>query len=80
MDWRNYQFWRKKLFRVDETPTEFDILIQRAKQRIALGEQIRGCFQLFQRTPNHPQKVSKRAIVARNLHNLRKNIRFFKGL
>jgi hypothetical protein len=40
--------------------------------------QIRGCFELFQRTPNNSQKVSKRAVVSRNLNNLRKNIPFFK--
>jgi hypothetical protein len=64
--------------RVDAKTTEFDLLIQRAKQRIFLGDQIRGCFELFQRTPNSPQKVSKRAVVARNLNNLRKNIPFLK--
>ena len=78
MDWRNYQFWRKDLRRLDAKTTEFDLLVQRAKQRIVLGDQIRGCFELFQRTPTSPQKVSKRAIVARNLNNLRKNIPFLK--
>ena len=78
MDWRNYQFWRKKLRRMDEATAEFDLLVQRAKQRIILGERIRGCVQLFQGTSNSSQKVSKRAVVARNLHNLRKNIWFLK--
>jgi len=80
MDWRNYQFWRKKLFRVDETPTEFDILVQRAKQRIVIGERVREFVQLYQRTPDDSQKVSKRAVIARNLHNIRKNIWFLKKL
>ena len=49
MDWRNYQFWRKSVRRLDETSTEFDVLIQRAKQRIAIEQQIRESFRLFQR-------------------------------
>ena len=80
MDWRNYQFWRKKLFRVDETPTEFDILVQRAKQRIVIGERVRDFVQLYQRSPADTQKVSKRERIARNLDNLRQSIPFLKKL
>ena len=80
MDWRNYQFWRKKLLRVDETPTEFDILVQRAKQRIVIGERVRDFVQLYQGTPTDTQKVSKRERIARNLDNLRQNIPFLRKL
>jgi len=80
MDRGDYQFWRKKLFRVDETPTEFDILIQRAKQRIVIGERIRECFRLFERSSTNTQKVSKRERIARNLNNLRQSIPFLKKL
>ena len=80
MDWRNYQFWRKKLLRVDETPTEFDVLIQRAKQRIVIGERVRDFVHLYQGTSTNTQKVSKRERIARNLNNLRQNIPFFKKL
>ena len=80
MDWRNYQFWRKKLRRLDETPTEFDVLIQRAKQRIVIGERVRDFVQLYQGTSTNTQKVSKRERIARNLHNLRQNIPFLKKL
>ena len=80
MDWRNYQFWRKNLRRVDETPTEFDVLIQRTKQRIVLGERIRESLQLFQRTPEDSQRVSKRETLARNIRNLRQNLPIFKKL
>jgi len=80
MDWRNYQFWRKDLRRVDETPTEFDVLIQRTKQRIVLGERIRESLQLFQRTSEDSQRVSKRETLARNIRNLRQNLPIFKKL
>jgi hypothetical protein len=80
MDWRNHQFWRKKLFRVDETPTEFDILVQRAKQRIVIGERVREFVQLYQGSPSDTQKVSKRERIARNLDNLRQSIPFLKKL
>ena len=80
MDWRNYQFWRKKLRRVDEKTAEFDLLVQRAKQRIVLGERIRESIQVFQRTPSSPEKVSKREFIARNIRNLRQNIPFLKKL
>ena len=80
MDWRNYQFWRKKLRRLDETPTEFDVLVQRAKQRIVIGERVREFVQLYQGTSTDTQKVSKRERISRNLHNLRQNIPFLKKL
>jgi hypothetical protein len=78
MDWRNYQFWRKNLRRMDETTTEFDLLVQRTKQRIVLGERIRESFQLFQRSSNYSERVSKREIVSRKLRNIRQNLPFFK--
>jgi len=66
MDWRNYQFWRKKLRRVDEKTAEFDVLIQRTKQRIVLGERIRECIRLFERSSNHSKKVPGRENFPRN--------------
>ena len=38
MDWRNNKFWRKKLFRMDETTAEFDLLVQRTIRGIAIGK------------------------------------------
>ena len=64
--------------RLDETSTEFDVLIQRAKQRIAIEQQIRESFRLFQRTPKNSKSISKREIVSRKLRNLRKDFPFFK--
>jgi len=60
MDWRNYQFWRKKLRRVDEKTAEFDLLVQRAKQRIVLGERIGECIRLLERTSTRFKKVPER--------------------
>ena len=78
MDWRNYQFWRKDLRRMDETTAEFDLLVQRTKQRITLGERIGRTVQLFQRAPENPQRVSKRETFIRNVRDLRQNFPFFK--
>jgi len=58
MDWRNYQFWRKDLVRLDKETTEFDLLIQRTKQRITIEQQIRKSIQLFERTSNSIKKIS----------------------
>jgi hypothetical protein len=35
MDRRNYQFWRKKLRRVDETTAKFDLLVPILKKYLA---------------------------------------------
>ena len=53
MDWRNYQFWRKKLLRVDEDTTEFNLLVQRTIREITIRERIRRSIQLLQGTPNN---------------------------
>ena len=58
MDRGNHQFWRKNLFGMDKKTTEFDLLIQRTKQRIALEQRIRQCIQLFERAPDSTKKVS----------------------
>ena len=80
MDWRNYQFWRKDIRRLDKKTTEFDVLVQRAKQRIVIGERVRDFVQLYQGSPSDTQKVSKREYIARNLDNLRQSIPFLKKL
>ena len=58
MDWRNYQFWRKKLFRMDEETAEFDLLVQRTKQQITVREKLRRSIKLLEGTSNNTQKVS----------------------
>ena len=56
MDWRNYQFWRKKLLRVDEDTTEFNLLVQRTIREIAIRERIRRSIQ---RSKGHPKILKK---------------------
>ena len=65
---------------MEKTETEFDVLVQRAKQRIVLGERIGETIRLFQGTSNPTERVSKREIVSRKLRDLRQNLPFFKKL
>ena len=78
MDWRNYQFWRKKLFRMDEKAAEFDLLVQRTKQQITVGEKLRRSIKLLEGTPSNTQKVSGWRSKFRNSSNFRKNLFFWK--
>ena len=65
---------------MEKTETEFDLLIQRTKQRVVLGERIRETLRLFQGTSYSSERISKRQIVARKLRDLRQNLPFFKKL
>ena len=65
---------------MEKEETEFDLLVQRTKQRLVLGEQIRETVRLFQRTSYPSERVSKREIVSRKLQNLGQNLPFFKKL
>ena len=78
MDWRNYQFWRKDIRRVDETTAEFNLLVQRTKQRITLTERIGESIRLFQGTSEDSQSISRRESISRKLSGLRKNIPFLR--
>ena len=80
MDWRNYKFWRKKLLRVDEDTTEFNLLVQRTIREITIREQIRRSIQLLQGTPKNTQETLGWRTKLRNLSNLRKNLFFRKKL
>jgi len=66
MDWFFNKRRRKKLRRMDETTTEFDLLVQRTKQRIVLGERIRECFRLFERSSTRSKNVPGRENFPRN--------------
>ena len=57
MDWRNYKFWRKKLLRVDEDTTEFNLLVQRTIREIAIRERLKRSVQLLQGTPKNTQET-----------------------
>ena len=78
MDWRNYQFWRKKLFRMDEETAEFDLLVQRTKQQITVREKLRRSIKLLEGTPSNTQKVFGWGSKSRNSGNFRKNLFFWK--
>ena len=78
MDWRNYQFWRKDIRRVDETTAEFDLLVQRTKQRITIGERIGESLRLFQGSSKNLQGVSGQKTVSRKLRDLGKGFPFFQ--
>ena len=79
MDWRNYQFWRKKLLRVDENSTEFNLLVQRTIREIAIRERLRRSIQLLQGTPKNTQETLGWRTKLRNLSNLRKDLFFVKN-
>ena len=76
MDWRNYQLWRKKLFRVDEEAAEFDLLVQRTTQRIAVGEQLRRSIQLLEGASPITEKVSRWGDFVRNAYDTGKSLFF----
>ena len=81
MDWRNYQFWRKKLRRLDETQTEFDVLIQRTKQRITIQQRLERSIRLLQEKASHgAKKVSGWRDLTRNAYDTGKSLFFRKKL
>ena len=80
MDWRNYQFWRKKLRRVDETTAEFDVLIQRTNQRIVIGERLRDTIQLLEGTSPIIKKISGWRDFTRNAYDTGKSLFFRKKI
>ena len=49
---------RKDLRRLEKEKTEFDLLVQRTKQRITLEQRIRESIRLFERAPNPIKKIS----------------------
>ena len=79
MDWRNYQFWRKKLLRVDENSAEFNLLVQRTIREIAIRERLGRSVQLLQGTPKNTQETLGWRTKLRSLGNLRKIFSFVKN-
>ena len=78
MDRRDNQQWRKNLRRVDETQTEFDVLVQRTTQRIVIGEQIRRSIQLLEGSSPIVKKISGWRDFARNAYDTGKSLFFRK--
>jgi len=80
MDWRNYQFWRKDIRRLDEKATEFDLLIQRTTKRIAIQQKLERSIQLLEGTPLSSKKISGWGSKLRNLRDTGKNLFFQKKI
>ena len=81
MDWRNNKFWRKNLRRMDETSTEFDLLVQRTVKRIAVQQKIERSIRLLkQQASNSSKKVSGWRDFARNAYDTGKSLFFRKKL
>ena len=70
MDWWSNQRRRNRISKLAQEDSEFDLLVHRAKQRIILGQKIRGCFRLFERSPDSVKKVSWWKNFTRNSGNL----------
>ena len=80
MDRRDNQFRRENLRRMDETSTEFDLLVQRTTQRITIGEQLRRSVQLLEGTSPIAKKVSRWRDLARNAYDTGKSLFFQKRI
>ena len=78
MDRRDNQFRRENLRRMDETSTEFDLLVQRTTQRITIGEQLRRSVQLLEGASPITKKVSGWRDFARNAYDTGKSLFFRK--
>ena len=79
MDWRNYQFWRKKLRRVDEKIAEFDLLVQRTVERITIQRKLERTIRLLQeKASNSTKKVSGWRDRLRNAYDTGKSLFFRK--
>ena len=70
----------RKLLRVDENSTEFNLLVQRTIREIAIRERLRRSIQLLQGTPNNIKETLGWRTKLRNLGNLRKDLFFRKKL
>jgi len=57
MDWFNHKRRRENLRRLEETQTEFDLLVQRTVGRITIEQKIRRFVQVFERTSSNSKKI-----------------------
>ena len=63
---------------MDEKKTEFDLLVQRTKQRIIIGERLRDSIQLFEGSSPVAKKISGWRDFARNAYDTGKSLFFRK--
>ena len=59
---------------MDEKKTEFDLLIQRTKQRIAIGHQLERSIRLLERPSSNIEKISGWGDLVRNAYDTGKSI------
>ena len=65
---------------MDETKTEFDLLVQRTKQRITISERLERSIQLLERPSPIIEKISGWGDFARNAYDTGKSLFFRKKL
>jgi len=63
---------------LDETETEFDVLIQGTVREIALRERIRNSIRLLEGTSSYPKKISGWRDFARDTYDTGKSLFFRK--
>ena len=78
MDWRDNQFGRKKLHRMDETQTEFDLLVQRTSREIDIRKRLGSSIRLLERPSSSIEKICGWGDVVRNTYNTGKDFFFRK--
>ena len=65
---------------MDETKTEFDLLVQRTKQRITISERLERSIQLLERPSPFVKKISGWGDFVRNAYNTGKSLFFQKRI
>ena len=76
MDWRNYQFWRKNLRRMENEATEFDVYVQGTIGELTLRERLIESVQLLKGSSPVVKKVSRWRNIARDTFYTGKNFLF----
>ena len=76
MDWRNYQFWRKNIRRMENEATEFDVYVQGTIRELTLRERLIESVQLLEGSSPVVKKVSRWRNIARDAFYSGKNLFF----
>jgi len=76
MDWRNYQFWRKNIRRMENEATEFDVYVQGTIRELTLRERLIESVQLLEGSSPVVKKVSRWRSIVRDTFYTGKNFLF----
>ena len=76
MDWRNYQFWRKNIRRMENEATEFDVYVQGTIRELTFRQRLRESIQLLEGSSYSSKKVSGWRNFTRNIINTGKGLFF----